>query len=123
MKIWRSYGSGHSARLSVVGEFTTVDDAALIRQAVEDFVNGQWAEKYPDVSGFIDDWRERLPGVDGLGPNQSEFDMGLDDSCDVERSGTRVAVSGIRTNEVGGIIKIMLLKDPTEVKVTGRTGP
>lgn len=123
MKIWRNYGSGHSARLAVVGEFTTAEDAALIRQAVEDFVNGQWEERYSDVRAYIDEWRERLPGVDGLGPNQSEFEMGLDNACDVERSGTRVEVSGIRSNEIGGIIKLMLLKDPTEITVKGRTGP
>jgi hypothetical protein len=123
MKIWRSYGSGHSARLSVIGQFTSADDATLIKQAVEDFVNGQWEERYPDVKAFIDNWRERLPGVDGLGPNQSNFQMGLDNYCEVESSGTRVEVSRIRTNEIGGIIKLMLLKDPTEIKVTGENGP
>ncbi len=119
MKIWRSYGSGHSARLSVVGEFTAAEDAALVRQAVEDFVNGQWMERYSDVRGFIEDWSERLPGVEGVGLKQSDFEMGLDNPCDVRKSGTRVEVSGIRSTEIGGIIKLMLLKEPAQVKVTG----
>ena len=120
MKIWRAYGSGHSSRLTVIGEFTAAEDAALVSRAVEDFVNGQWEERYPDVRAFIAEWSERLPGVEGVGLKQSEFEMGLDNSCDVERSGTRVEVSGIRSTEIGGIIKLMLLKEPTEVKVTGR---
>lgn len=119
MKIWRSYGSGHSSRLTVVGEFSAADDADLVSRAVEDFVNAQWEERYPDVRAFIEAWSERLPEVQGVGLRQSEFEMGLDNSCDVERSGTRVEVSRIRSPEVGGIIKLMLLKDPKEVRVTG----
>ncbi|HXG19411.1 MAG TPA: DUF6375 family protein [Methylomirabilota bacterium] len=120
MKIWRSYGSGHSARLTVVGEFTTVEDASLIEQVVEDFVNAEWEGRYPDVRAFIKAWSSRLRGVEMLGPNQSEFQMGIDNSADVARSGTRVEVSRIRTAEIGGIIKLMLMKDPTEIKVTGK---
>lgn len=123
MKIWRSYGSGHSARLAVVGEFTTVEDAVLIEQVVEDFVNAQWEERYPDVRAFANAWSSRLSGVEVLGPNQAEFQMGLDNSADVVRSGTRVEVSHIRTAEIGGIIKLMLIKEPTEITVRGKTGP
>jgi uncharacterized protein DUF6375 len=123
MKIWQSYGSGHSARLTVVGEFANVDNATFARAVVEDFVNGAWEERYPDVSAFHAAWKDRLSGVQFLGPNQSEFDMGIDNGCDVEQKGTTVTVSGIRSAEIGGIIKLMLLKDSTEIKVTGRTGP
>jgi hypothetical protein len=123
MKIWRSYGSAHSARLTVIGEFTSEDNAQFIREVVEDFVNAAWEERYPDVGAFISAWKERLPGVFGLGPNQCDFDMGIDNSCDVERQVTTVTVSHIRSAEIGGIIKLMLLKQPTEIKVTGRTGP
>lgn len=123
MKIWRSYGSAHSAHLTVIGEFKSVEDAQLAKQVVEDFVNGSWEERYPDVKGFIDAWKDRLPGVWGLGPNQSDFEMGIDREVDVDRTGTTVTVSDIRSAEIGGIIKLMLLKYPAEIKVTGRTGP
>jgi Family of unknown function (DUF6375) len=124
MKVWRSYGSGHSAHLTVVGEFDKVEDAEFAREVVEDFVNAVWEERYPDLAGFRAAWEDRLPGVaSSLGPNQTEFDMGIDNSADVERLGKTVSVSGIRSAEIGGIIKLMLLKDSAEVKVTGRTGP
>jgi hypothetical protein len=123
MKIWKSFGSAHSAQLTVIGEFRSLDDAQFAEQVVEDFVNGSWEERYPNVGAFIEAWKERLPGVWGLGPNQSEFEMGIDRECDVQRAGSTVTVSGIRTAEIGGIVKLMLLKDPTEIKVTGRTGP
>ena len=123
MKLWRSYGSGHSAHLSVIGEFSKVEDAEFTREIVEDFVNGAWEERYPDVAGFIAAWKERLPAVPYLGPNDRDFVMGIDDAADVQRENKTVTVSHIRSAEIGGIIKLMLLKDATEVKVTGRTGP
>jgi hypothetical protein len=123
MKIWRSYGSGHSAHLSVIGEFTSLEDAEFAREVVEDFVNGAWEERYPDVAGFIAAWKERLPAVPYLGPNDRDFEMGIDNSADVEREGKTVTVSQIRSAEIGGIIKLMLLKDASEIKVKGQTGP
>jgi hypothetical protein len=104
----------------VIGEFTSADDAALISEVVDDFVNARWEERYPDVRAFVDEWSGRLRGVEGIGLSQSEFEMGIDNACDVARSGTTVEVSDIRSTEIGGIIKLMLLKGPTEVKVTGR---
>jgi hypothetical protein len=123
MKIWRSYGSGHSASLAVVGKFQSDEQAELFYKAVEDFVNGAWEERYADVKAYLKVWKERIPGIDGLGPRQEEFDMGLNDSCEVSKQGTRVEVSGITSPEIGGIIKIMLLGYPARVQVTGRTGP
>ncbi len=35
MKIWRSYGSAHSAQITVVGTFANLDDAAFAREIVE----------------------------------------------------------------------------------------
>lgn len=123
MKVWRSFGSAHSADLCVVGEFSTNDDAQLIEQAVEDFVNAAWEERYPDVRAFGKAWETKLGGTEWLGPNQADFDMGLNDPCKVGRQGKTVKVSGITCANIGGIIKLMLLKSPSEVKVTGRTGP
>jgi hypothetical protein len=42
MKIWQSYGSGHLARISVVGRFKTIESAALAERALQDFVNAAW---------------------------------------------------------------------------------
>lgn len=123
MKIWTSFGSGHSAQLTVVGQFKTPKDAELMEQAVEDFVNAHFDDRYPNAKGFGEAWEGRLPGITMLGPKESEYDMGIDQSPDVSRAGAAVTVSRIRTAEIGGIIKLMLLKDPTSVNVTGRTGP
>lgn len=123
MKIWQGYGSGHSAHLTIVGEFANVGDAKFAKEIVEDFVNAAWEERYPDNAAFCTAWKDRLGGIEFLGPNQFEFDMGIDNACDVERNGTTVAVSRIRSAQIGGIIKLMLLKDSAEIKVTGTTGP
>ena len=39
MKIWRSFGSGHSAHLTVIGTFKTIDDAQIAEEVVDDFVH------------------------------------------------------------------------------------
>ena len=123
MKIWQCFGSGHSANLTVVGEFANIGDAKFAKELVEDFVNAAWEERYPDNAEFCKAWKDRLGGVEFLGPNQLDFDMGIDNGCDVERAATTVTVSRIRSAQIGGIIKLMLLKDSTEIKVTGTTGP
>ena len=123
MKVWRGFGSAHSAHLTVIGQFKNVDDAQLAEQVVEDFVNACWEERYPGVKEFINAWKTRLPAIEGLGPNQSDFSMGLDQSCNVKRSDTTVSVYDISSPEIGGIIKLMLLKDPEGVKIEGMTGP
>jgi len=122
MKIWRSFGSGHSAHLTVIGTFKNIDDAQVAEEVLEDFVNAAWEERYPDVSAFLQAWENRLPAVTLLGPTASNFDMGIDNPCDVERDEQIVTVSRIRTTEIGGIIRLMLLKYPTEIKITGITG-
>jgi len=122
MKIWKSFGSGHSAHLTVIGTFKTIDDAQVAEEVVEDFVHAQWEGRYPDVHAFLQAWETRLPAVTILGPTASNFDMGIDNPCDVERDEQTVTVSGIRSTEIGGIIRLMLLKYPTEIKITGITG-
>jgi hypothetical protein len=123
MKIWRSYGSGHSAHLAVVGEFKNVGDAELAREVVEDFVNALWEERYKDLRQFLDAWKGRIHAIEFLGPTPDDMMGGLDNGCDVTREGTTVSVTGIRSNEIGGIIKLMLLKDAEPITVNGRTGP
>jgi hypothetical protein len=122
MKIWRSFGSGHSAHLTVIGTFKSIEDAELAKEVVEDFVNAVWEQRYPDLQAFLQAWEERLPAVTILGPTDSNFDLGIDDTIAVERDEQTVKVSDIRTTKIEGIIKLMLLKYPTEIKITGITG-
>jgi hypothetical protein len=135
MKTWKSFGSAHSASLTVIGEFNTVEDAKLAKDVLEDFVNAAGKVSYPDVRKFIrawwhrrkliKAWKDRLPFVDVRGPTQAEFDMGINIGCAVGLVGTTVTVtaSHIRTAEIHGIIKLMLLNSPTEIRIPGRTRP
>jgi hypothetical protein len=123
MKIWRSYGSGHSAHLAVVGKFKNVADAQLAQEVIDDWVNALWKERYSDLREFLDAWKERIGAIEFLGPRSSDMMGGLQDECDVVRDGTTVSVTRISSNEIGGIIQLMLLKDAEPVTVTGRTGP
>src|ERR1051326_6983632 len=44
VKIWRNYGSAHSAHLSVVASFKKVEDAKLAREVMDDFLRYVWLE-------------------------------------------------------------------------------
>lgn len=126
MKIWRSYGSGHSARLTIVGEFKSVEDAELEREALEDFVSAELKKRYPNVEAFKHAWSGRFGNIildSMIAPNESEYVLGVDWEPDVVRRGTTVEVSGMQTPLLNGIVKLMLLKYPTEIKITGETGP
>lgn len=125
MKIWRSYGSGHSARLSIVGEFKNVEDAEFERQVLEDFVSADVKKRYPGINGFRNAWYPQFGDIimSSLAPDENEYVLGVDWEPDVVRRGTTVEISGMQTTALNGIIKLMLLKYPTEIKITGETGP
>lgn len=125
MKIWKSYGSGHSANLSIVGEFKSVEDAELERQILEDFVSAELEERYPNVEAFKNAWRSQFGDiiVTTLAPDQSEYSLGIESAPNVARRGAAVEVSGMETMSLNGIIKLMLLKYPTGIKITGEPGP
>ena len=122
MKIWMSFGSGHSAHLTVIGKFKNIDDAKIAEEVVEDFVNAVWEQRYPDLQAFRQAWEERLPTVTLLGPTPSNFDLGIDQPISVKRKRQTVTVSSIASTEIGGIIRLLLLKYPKEIKITGITG-
>lgn len=96
MKIWKGFGSGHSARLTIVGEFTSVEDAKIMRELIDDFVNGIQNEKYRTMEEFWNALGENRVGefarmIRWLGATKDDFEMGLDDTVDVERSDKRVS--------------------------------
>ena len=125
MKIWRSYGSGHSARLAIVGEFKTAEDAELIKQIVEDYVSAELEKRYPNAEAFKQAWQGQFGNIilSSLAPDESEYFLGIEYAPDVVRKGTAVEVAYMQTTALNGIIKLMLLKYPTEIKITGETGP
>lgn len=125
MKIWKGYGSGHSARLSIVGEFKNAEDAELVERILEDYVNAELEKRYPDIEAFKNAWSSRFGKIvlTSLAPNQSEYFLGIEYAPDITRRDTTVEVSQMSTTALNGIIKLMLLKYPTEIKITGETGP
>ncbi len=86
-------------------------------------MNALWDERYGDLREFLDAWKDRIGGIEFLGPRPSDMMGGLKSECDVDRSDTTVSVTGISSNEIGGIIQLMLLKDAEPITVSGRTGP
>jgi hypothetical protein len=136
MKIWQSYGSAHSAALNVVGRFQKLDNAKAAYEIVSAWldatrgagrgINPTPEQLKPAHVEFYASWKDKYPGLEHHGPSFADFDgmcFGDDDSAKEKLSGDNVSVEDIRTSEIGGIIKLLLMFEPSAVQVTGRTGP
>lgn len=119
MKIWNSFGSAHSSNITIIGEFKEGTEIDLAERIIEDFANAYIENRYKTVLDFCKAWRERtnsdiIPNC----PLEGEFQTGIDDPCKVAKDEKRITVSKFSTNNIGGIIKLMLMFDPIEIKIT-----
>ena len=48
------------------------------------------------ITKLLEAWRDKIPGIWGLGPSDIDFEMGIDNPCDVERFKAKVQVSPIQ---------------------------
>lgn len=96
-----------------------------MRLVLEDYVNAELEQRYPDIEAFKRAWGPKFGKIieTSLAPNENEFFLGIESAPDIVRTGSVVEISEMQTAEIGGILKLMLLKYPTEIKVTGETGP
>lgn len=136
MKTWKSFGSAHSGNLTVIGEFKNVDDAQLAEEVLGDFVNaalevdcrrgdnGVFIRAWWHHRKLIKAWKNRLPDMlSDLGPTRSEL-MRTDVWVPhVRLVGTTVTVSGISSLDIRGIIKLMFLNSPTQIRIPGEPRP
>ena len=109
MKIWKEFGSSHSANVSVIGTFTNNEDANNAFEMVKDFALGEWEQRYASVQEFLEIWSEKFhPGLKNSSINAYDYSLGVDNDPDVEIVGNKIRISRIRSHNVGGIIKLML---------------
>jgi len=123
VKIWNSFGSAHSANLTIIGEFKKGTNIDLAERIIRDFVNFDYEKRYENINEFYDAWESECIPIRVLGPNQCDFQIGVEYPGNVDKENEKITVSEIRDCNIGGIIKIMLLYNPIEIKVTGQTGP
>jgi hypothetical protein len=119
MKIWNSFGSAHSSNITIIGEFKEGTKIDLAEQIIEDFANASIEQRYKTVQDFCNAWKERtnsniIPNC----PDDSEFQTGINDPCQVVRDEKKITVSKFSTHNIGGIIKLMLMFDPVEIRIT-----
>ena len=123
MKIWRSYGSAHSANITVIGTFARVEDAGVARQLVESFLRVDWGDEITVEEWFEGLESRRFPRFSTMARADPDFELGIDNEPDISRRGTTVEIGRIRSTQISGFVKLFMLKGATEVRVTGRVGP
>jgi len=133
MKARKSFGYAYSSELAIVGRFTSDAAAESVLEILEDWVlTAQRASEglgskvgngklRPPYEGFLKKWSARHPGLRELGPRLSDFA----DICPcngesvlVSASGREASIDGIRTLNVGGIVRLLLFLKATSVEVS-----
>lgn len=108
MKIWKEFNSSHSTNISIIGTFENVADAKKAYAMIEDFARASWEERYPSIKEFNEHWATNYHAdVPYIGIFPEEFESGVDNEPDVELEGDTIKISHFRTNNFGGIIKLM----------------
>lgn len=108
MKVWKEFNSSHSSNISIVGTFENVKDADEAFAMIEDFALASWEERYGSLEEFTKHWAANFhPDIPYIGIFPQEIESGVDNDPDVEKKGNQIVVSRFRTNNIGGIIKLM----------------
>jgi hypothetical protein len=107
MKIWKEFGSSHSANITIIGEFEDEKSAKIAFDAVEDIVNGSWEERHESGEKLTQHWRDKgiknFPYI-----SEEEYELGLENNADVDMDGKVVKISRFYTYNVNGILKVIL---------------
>ncbi|HQD10855.1 MAG TPA: DUF6375 family protein [Flavihumibacter sp.] len=108
MKIWKEFNSSHSSNISIVGTFNTDDKANAAFTMIEDFALSSWEERYPSLKAFTDYWAANFHAdLPYIGLTEDEIESGIDNEPDIEREGDTIKISRFRSNNIGGIVKLL----------------
>ena len=116
MKVWRGYGSEHSASIVMIGEFKSVEEAESVYALIEE-LSGQASDDYSD--DIISDWsknerysdktedRIRQRSLHYLSPSDiADFAL---NQPNIEKKGKELHF-WTDDVEIGGFIKLMVNK-------------
>jgi hypothetical protein len=108
MKIWKEFNSSHSSNITIIGTFESESEASKALPMIEDFVLASWEERYPSLEEFNKYWATNYhANLPYIGLFEEEFDSGVDNEPAIEQKGKTIKISKFRTNNIGGIVKLM----------------
>lgn len=116
MRVWKSFGSAHSSNISIIGVFNEGPELDIAEKIIKDF---EFADsRYKDVHAFCGAWEAACPSLKFMPPPcEDDFSTGINDSYNVKRENGKITVSHFSTPNIGGIIKLMLMYNPIEIKI------
>lgn len=122
MKIWQEFGSSHSGNVTVIGTFESEEVAQNALPLLEDFINAHWKDRYPSIKEFNRRWKDQYPNIEFIGPNEVDFQTGLDGDPEIFVDSNKVVITKFSTEHVHGIVKLMFMLNKKKIEITG-TGP
>ncbi|MBL7902995.1 MAG: hypothetical protein JNK73_13440 [Bacteroidia bacterium] len=107
MKIWKEFNSSHSSNISIVGTFENVADAEKVIDLIKDFTLSSWEERHSSIEDFNNYWKGAFPNIPYTGITDHDLETGVDNTPDIELEGNNIKISSFRTENFGGIAKLM----------------
>ena len=125
MKIWKEFGSSHSANVTIVGKFSDVKKAALLEEAIRDLCENfdirECQENAESPSqAFKRKWEEKITIY---GFTDDDVDIGSQTNTAVNLQGDKLTVQPGDSSNIYGIIKLLMYNEATEIKMTGPFHP
>lgn len=119
MKIWKEFGSSHSGNISVIGTFVDSGTANEAFEMIKDFTLGEWEERHKSFEEFLNIWSERFPSeIKYISLTATDYSIGVDNEPDIELIGNEIQIRKIRSDNVGGIVKLMLFSGAKSANVS-----
>lgn len=118
MKIWKEFNSSHSSNISIVGSFDDPKDAEKAYEMIKDFTLSSWEERHPSLEDFNEYWAiEFHPDIPYLGIFEEEIETGIDNEPDFELIDGKIKITHFRSNNFGGILKLMRFAGANKIVV------
>lgn len=117
MKTWFEFSSSHSANVSVIGTFDSNEKAKDAINIVEDITLASWEERFSSIREFEDKWKDKYPYLP-YKVSESDMESGVDNTPDIEIVDDKIKISRFRSDNIGGIIKILMMTGAIKIDVT-----
>lgn len=118
MKIWKEFGSSHSAHICIISEFKSAQEAENVKLLIEDFILAQWESRFNNLEEFLEKWKITDSNITYIGLTDREFQIGFDNSPDIYISNNEIIIKNYSDTNLGGLIKILIHKSAKRIEIT-----
>jgi hypothetical protein len=120
MKVWKEFGTSHSANVTIIGQFEMQSDAAIVYPMIKDLIFGH-ENGVESLKHFYEKWENNMPKQVGISVHlyEHEFNEDSDATASVEIKDNKIIVGNYRSSIFEGIVKLMFMFKVKNIQITG----